>query len=318
MPPALENGEDPAVADDAPRSPIQSRALNTEDRRTMSDKPRIGFQGEPGAYSHLACLEAYPDMEPVPNESFEDAFNAVESGHVDLGMIPIENTLGGRVADIHHLLPESNLHIVDEHFQPVQHHLLAVNGASLDTIERVESHPQGLAQCRRLIRELGLKPVHVADTAGAARHVAQRGDPAIAAIASSLAGEIYGLDVLRSRVEDRADNTTRFIVMSREARLPARDSGPCMTAFLFQARSVPASLYKALGGFATNGVNITKLESYIVDSSFTVAQFYAEIEGHPEDEGVVHAFEELQFFSSTLKVLGVFPAHAFRRREKTP
>ena len=278
----------------------------------MTDTGRIGFQGEPGAYSHLACQEAYPEMEPAPYPSFEDAFAGGKGGEVDLLMIPIENSLGGRVADIHHLLPESNLHIVAEHFQSVQHQLLAMPGATLDGIRHVESHVQALAQCRRFVRELGAQPVTTADTAGAARHVAERRDPSIAAIASGLAGEIYGLDIVRTRIEDHHANTTRFVVMAREPNRPDPAS-PCVTSIVFQVRSVPAALYKALGGFATNGVNITKLESYIVDASFTVAQFYAEFEGHVEHRLVKLALEELEFYSEDVSILGVYPAHPFRR-----
>ena len=283
----------------------------------MTERGRIGFQGEPGAYSHLACREAYPAMEPVPYASFEDTFAGGQGGEVDLVMIPIENSLGGRVADIHHLLPESNLHIVAEHFQSVQHHLLAVPGAALEGIEVVESHVQAHAQCRRFVRDLGARPVTTADTAGAARHVAERRDPSIAAIASGLAGEIYGLETLHARIEDYHANTTRFVVMARE---PARPDPvrPCVTSIVFQVRSVPAALYKALGGFATNGVNITKLESYIVDASFTVAQFYAEFEGYVEHRSVKLALEELEFFSEEVSVLGVYPAHPFRRGTGTP
>ena len=277
----------------------------------MTDTGRIGFQGEPGAYSHLACKEAYPEMEPAPYASFEDTFAAATSGDVALAMIPIDNSLGGRIADIHHLLPESNLHIVAEHFQSVQHHLLTVPGATLDGIERVESHAQALAQCRRFVRGLGVQPVVTADTAGAARHVAERRDPKIAAIASDLAGEIYGLETLHARIEDHHANTTRFVVMAREPIRPD-PVWPCVTSIVFQVRSVPAALYKALGGFATNGVNITKLESYIVDASFTVAQFYAEFEGHVEHRLVKLALEELEFFSDEVSILGVYSAHPFR------
>ena len=277
----------------------------------MTGKGRIGFQGEPGAYGHLACKEANPEMEPTPYASFEDTFSAVQCGEVALAMIPIENSLGGRVADIHHLLPESNLHIVGEHFQPVRHHVLATPGAALESIRSIESHAQALAQCRRFVRDLGARPVVTADTAGAARHVAERGDTTIAAIASSLAGEIYGLDTLRAGVEDHDANTTRFVVMAREPIHPDPVL-PCVTSIVFRVRSVPAALYKALGGFATNGVNITKLESYIVDASFNVAQFYVEFEGHVEHRLVKFAMEELEFFSTTLSVLGVYPAHPFR------
>jgi prephenate dehydratase len=273
---------------------------------------KIAFQGEPGAYSHLACKEAYPDMEPTARDSFDDAFAAVEHGEARLAMIPIENSLGGRVADIHHLLPAASLYIVAEHFQAVQHCLLALPGATLEGLARIESHTQALAQCRNLIRELDVEAVHTADTAGAARDVAERGDPSVGAIASALAGEVYGLQTLRTRIEDRLGNTTRFVIMSRRRDEPDPREGPCMTSIVFQVRSVPAALYKALGGFATNGVNITKLESYITDASFTVAQFYAEIEGHPSERNVDHALDELSFFSTKVKVLGTYRQHPFR------
>ena len=279
-----------------------------------SPRQRIAFQGKEGAYSHLACQETYPEMDVLPRESFEDAFAAVENGEAALGMIPIENSRAGRVADIHHLLPESALYIVAEHFQAVQHCLLAPPGATLEGLRLVMSHDQGLAQCRHLIGELDLTAQTHSDTAGAAKAVAELGDPTRAAIASRLAGEIYGLEVLRSRIEDRIGNTTRFVVMSRRRDDPDPRGGTCMTSLIFQVRSVPGALYKGLGGFATNGINITKLESYIVDASFTVAQFYAEIEGHPADKSVATAFEELQFFSSKFKVLGTYRQHEFRHR----
>jgi prephenate dehydratase len=274
---------------------------------------KIAFQGEFGAYSHLACLSAHPELEPMPCPSFEDAFAAVGDGRADLAKIPIENTLGGRVAAIHSLLPESALHIVAEHYQPVHHCLLVVPGAGRSGLTRAESHEQALSQCRAYLRREGLQPVATADTAGAARQVAERGDPAVAAIASELAAEIYGLRILESGVQDRPGNTTRFVVMSLERRVPPPDGGSCMTSIVFQVRSVPAALYKALGGFATNGVNITKLESYIMDDTFAVAQFYVEFEGHPGTEAVGHALDELEFFSSTFKILGTYPAHSYRR-----
>lgn len=272
----------------------------------------ITYQGEPGAYSHLACRIAYPDMDAVAVPTFDDAFAAVENADADLAMIPIENSLGGRVADMHRLLPDSKLFIVDEHFQPVQHSLLGVRGSTLEGLRSVESHPQALAQCREMLRELDVEPVAVADTAGAARDVAARHDPTVGAIASSLAAEVYGLETLRTRIEDRLGNTTRFVIMSRRREEPDPFSVPAMTSLVFQVRSVPAALYKALGGFATAGVNITKLESYIVDASFTVAQFYAEIEGHPAETNVSLAFDELGYFSTKLKILGTYPKHAFR------
>jgi len=227
-------------------------------------------------------------------------------------MIPIENSLGGRVADIHHLLPESTLHIIGEHFQPVQYSLLAVPGATLTDIKTIMSHPQALAQCREQINNIGADPVAHADTAGAAEDVAKSGDKTVAALAPKRAGEIYGLDTLRERVEDRLGNTTRFVIMSRRPEQPDRESGKCMMSLVFQVRSVPAALYKALGGFATNGVNIIKLESYITDASFTVAQFYIEIEGHPAEKPVDRAVEELQYFCSKLRVLGTYPMSDFR------
>jgi prephenate dehydratase len=228
-------------------------------------------------------------------------------------MIPIENSLGGRVADIHHLLPESNLYIVDEHFQPVQHHLLAVPGATLDGIRKVLSHEQALAQCRELIRELSVDPLIRADTAAAAQEVAALGDETLAAIASELAGETYGLVSLRTRIEDRLGNTTRFVVMSRRREEPDPRDGPCLTSFVFQVRSVPAALYKALGGLATNGINVVRLESYISLATPNVAQFYVEIEGHPAQKSVDQALDELQFYSTKIKILGVYPANRFRQ-----
>ncbi len=279
---------------------------------TSSDPSRvIAFQGVPGAYSNLACRAAYPDLEPLSCATFEDAFAAVADGKAGRAMIPIENSLGGRVADIHHLLPESGQYIVAEHFQRVEHHLLAPKGATLDSIETVFSHEQALAQCRGLIRDLNLKAVVRPDTAGAAKEVAERGDPTEAAIASSLAGETYDLMSLRGRIEDKLGNTTRFVVMSPHRTDPPPQT-PSIVSMVFQVRSVPAALYKALGGFATNGVNVVKLESYITDSAFTVAQFYAEIEGHVASRSVDRALEELQYFSTMMKVLGVYPAHPFR------
>lgn len=273
---------------------------------------RIAFQGEPGANSEIACKEAYPAMEPVACATFEDAFAAVRDADAELGMIPIENSLGGRVADIHHLLPDSRLAIIDEHFQAVKYCLLAPEPATLEGLQHVLSHPQALAQCRSLIAELGLTAHAAADTAGAAREVSERNDPSWAALSSEIAGEYNKLKVLRRRVEDRLGNTTRFIVMSRRREDPDYHDVDCMTSLVFSVRSVPAALYKGLGGFATNGVNITKLESYITDSSFTVAQFYAELEGHPAMPNVARAMEELQYFSTRLTVLGSYPRSSFR------
>jgi prephenate dehydratase len=274
----------------------------------------IAFQGYPGAYSHLACRDAYPDLEALPCESFEDAFDAVESGRAHLAMIPIENSLAGRVADIHTLMPDSGLFIVGEHFQRVNHCLLTVPGAAVGDLKSVHSHIQALSQCRNLIRDLGLRAEIEADTAGSAKDIAARADKAHAAIASDLAGETYGLDVLRRDIEDADHNTTRFVVLSRTARRPAPDEGPAMTSFVFQVRNVPSALYKAMGGFATNNVNMTKLESYQVGGSFNATQFYADVEGHADDKNVSLALDEIHFFTSELKVLGVYPAHPFRGR----
>ena len=273
---------------------------------------KIVFQGEPGANSHLASREVYPDHEPVPCATFEDAFAAISAGEAEFGMIPIENSIAGRVADIHHLMPESGLHIVAEHFMPVRHQLMAVKGATLEGIKTVESHVHALGQCRKVIRKLRIKPVVAADTAGSAREIAQAGDKSRAAIATRLAAEIYGLDILAADIEDEAHNTTRFIVLSREARWAKAGVGPVITTFLFRVRNVPAALYKVLGGFATNGVNMTKLESYMIEGNFFATQFYADVEGHPDDKKLVLAFEELAFFSREMKILGVYPAHPFR------
>lgn len=273
----------------------------------------ISFQGVPGAYGHLSCSNVFPDMTAVACETFVDAIAMVREEKAKYAMIPIENSLGGRVADIHHLLPESGLYTVGEHFQSVQHQLLGVPGAKLGDIKEVHSHEQALSQCRNFTRELGIEPIIHFDTAGSAKMVAERGDKSQASIASSLAGEIYGLDVIRERVEDRLGNTTRFLIMSRNRLDPDSKKGPCMTSLVFQVRSQPAALYKALGGFATNGVNVTKLESYITDASFEAAQFYIDVEGHPDEATLARALEELQFFSAKLKVLGVYPAHPYRK-----
>ncbi len=274
----------------------------------------IAFQGAPGANSEVACRAVYPEMTPLACASFADAFAAVTEGKARLAMIPIDNSSAGRVADIHHLLPESGLHIVGEHFQKVEHQLLAPKGVAMKDIEVVRSHVHALSQCRRFIRDKGWKAVVHADTAGAAQELAEKQPANEAAIASALAAKIYGLDVLQSNIEDEHNNTTRFVVMAEEPIHPDPEEGPVITSFVFRVRSVPAALYKALGGFATNGVNITKLESYIIDGSFTVAQFYADIEGHPDHRLVRLALEELSFFSREVKILGVYPASPFRRK----
>ena len=273
----------------------------------------VVYQGEPGSYSHLACKEALPHCEAIAAPTFEDAFAAIRSHEADLGLIPIENSLHGRITDIHHLLPESPLYIVGEHFHRVRHQLMAVKGAKIEAITTVVSQEPALGQVRNLIRELGAKRKLWADTAGAARHVAEVKDMTLAAVASSLAAEIHGLTILRPDVEDADHNVTRFLAMSAEPDDAENDGAPVVTSFVFRVRNVPAALYKALGGFATNGVNMTKLESYQLEGSFNATQFYADVEGHPEDRSLRLALEELQFFTSTLKVLGTYPAHPFRR-----
>ena len=278
----------------------------------MPNPRRIAYQGEPGANSHIVCQEHYPDSEALACASFEDVFAAVQSGEADLAMIPIDNSIAGRVADIHHFLPGSGLHIVAEHFLRIRFHLMAVPGASLDTIRTVHSHVHALGQCRKIIREHGLTPLISGDTAGAAREVAEAADPTQAAISPPLAAEIYGLDVLATDVEDEDHNTTRFVVLSREPQWAPAGQGPVVTSFVFNVRNLPAALYKALGGFATNGVNMTKLESYMVDGQFTATQFLAEVDGHPEETPLANALEELGFFTTDVTVLGVYPADPFR------
>ncbi|MBB6627833.1 prephenate dehydratase [Nocardioides sp. KIGAM211] len=279
---------------------------------TDSSPRRIAYQGEPGANSHIVCREHYPDWEAVACASFEDVFAAVESGEAQLAMIPIDNSIAGRVADIHHFLPDSGLHIVAEHFLRIRFHLMGVPGATLDSIRTVHSHVHALGQCRKIIREHGLKPVISGDTAGAAREVVEAGDPTQAAISPPLAAEIYGLEVLAEDIEDEDHNTTRFVVLSPDLVEAPAGNGPVVTSFIFNVRNLPAALYKALGGFATNGVNMTKLESYMVGGKFTATQFLAEVDGHPDDVGVRNALEELAFFTTDVTILGVYPADAFR------
>jgi prephenate dehydratase len=285
----------------------------------MTTKPLIAFQGEPGAYSHVACLTAMPDAEPLPCATFEDAFAAVADGQARWAMIPIDNSLAGRVADVHHLMPKAGLHIVGEHFQRIRHQLLAPKGATLESLKTVESHVHALGQCREVIRRLGLTAVVGTDTAGAAAKIAQAhaatGDVTQAAIASDLAGRTYGLETLMENIEDEEHNTTRFVVLAKDpVDTPLGD--PCVTSLVFRVRNVPAALYKALGGFATTGLNITKLESYLVGGEFVAAQFYAEVEGHPESRNMRLALEELDFYSHEIRILGVYPAHPFRLAQR--
>jgi len=278
----------------------------------MTSRKSIAYQGEPGANSHIACLESFPEMTPLPCATFEDAFAAIQDGGADLGMIPIENSIAGRVADIHNLLPASNLHIVGETFLPIHFQLLGVKGARAADLRSVHSHVHALGQCRKIIRRLALKAVVAGDTAGSAREVAEWGDPTRASLATRLAGEIYGLDNLGVDVEDEAHNTTRFVILSRTPRWAPAGEGPLVTTFIFRVRNVPAALYKALGGFATNGVNMTKLESYMIEGEFAATQFLSDVDGHPDDPALRRALEELEFFSREVRVLGVYPAHPFR------
>ncbi len=272
----------------------------------------IAFQGEPGANSHIACREAFPDMTEMPCATFEEAIAAVQEGRARLAMLPIENSLAGRIGDIHHLLPESGLYIVGEHFLRIRFHLMAVKGSKIEGLKTVQSQAPALGQCRKVIREHGLRMVVGADTAGSAREVAEKGDPAHAAIATSLAAEIYGLEILKADIEDAEHNTTRFLVMAKEPNDAEPEDEPVITSFIFRVRNVPAALYKALGGFATNGVNMTKLESYQLEGTFNASQFYADIEGHPASRHVRLALEELEFFTSELTILGVYKAHPYR------
>ena len=272
----------------------------------------ISYQGEAGANSHIACQEVYPDWEPLPCATFEDAFAALTDGPASLAMIPIENSVAGRVADIHHLLPHSNLHIVGEYFLPIRFQLCAPKGASLATVKDVYSHIHALGQCRKIIRKLGLHAHVAVDTAGSAREVSEWNDVSKASLATRLAAQIYGLDILMHDVEDEKHNTTRFIILSKEDQRAKPGNGATVTSFIFRVRNLPAALYKALGGFATNGVNMTKLESYMVEGQFFATMFYAEVDGHPEDLPLKRALEELQFFSREFRILGVFAAHSFR------
>ncbi len=287
----------------------KSKPLTQREARAAQ---RVSYQGEPGANSHLACREVFPDLEAMACATFEDALAAVKMGEARHAMIPIENSVAGRVADIHHLLPGAGLYIVGEHFLRVRHQLLAIPGATLQTVKKALSHTQALGQCRTTLRKLGLKPVPEADTAGSARLVAESQDPTLAAIASSLAAEIYGLKILAHDIEDEQHNTTRFLTLADAPGDAKAGDGPIVTTFIFRVRNVPAALYKAMGGFATNGVNMTKLESYQLNGRFVATMFYADVEGHPDDPPVARALEELGFFSTEVHVLGAYPASPYR------
>ena len=273
---------------------------------------RIVYQGEPGAYSHLACREHFPDCEPVACVSFAEAFARVRAGRAERAMIPVENTVAGRVSDIYHLLPGGGLFIVAERYQPIRHQLLGVAGASLDGVTTARSHPMALGQVRERLGQLGITAIADVDTAAAARKVAERADPAVAAVASETAAQVYGLDVLLPDIQDSDRNTTRFIVLERDPVIPDAGSGPVVSSFVFRLRSVPSALYKALGGFASNGLNLTKLESYMVGGGFNAAQFYCDVEGHPDSAAMRNALEELAFFSEDVRHLGSYPADPVR------
>ncbi|ODT89300.1 prephenate dehydratase [Phenylobacterium sp. SCN 70-31] len=278
-------------------------------------KGRIAFQGELGANSHEACMAAFPEMEPAPHATFEEAFEAVRAGDCQLGMIPVENSIAGRVADVHHLLPSSGLKIIGERFKAIHFQLMANPGVTLDQVTTAVSMPIALGQCRKTLRRMGLKTEAAGDTAGAAKALAERPDPTRAAVSPALAAEIYGLEILARDIEDEHHNTTRFLVMTADkAPPPPPFTAPCVTSFIFRVKNIPAALYKALGGFATNGVNMTKLESYMENGAFTATFFYAEVDGRPEDIGLARAFEELTFFSERFEILGVYPADPFRAR----
>ncbi len=281
----------------------------------MSVLKKIAFQGELGANSHEACRDYFPGYEAVPCPTFEEAFEAVKSGACELGMIPVENSIAGRVADVHHLLPSSGLKIIGEKFKPIRFQLMANKGAKLADIKTVSSMAIALGQTRKSLKKLGVATEAVGDTAGAAKALALHPDPTKAAVAPALAAEIYGLDILMRDIEDERHNTTRFLVMTADPN-PARPpfTAKCITSFAFRVKNLPAALYKALGGFATNGVNMTKLESYMEGGAFTATFFYAEVDGRPEDRGLALALEELAFFTDKIEILGVFPADPFRDR----
>lgn len=283
-------------------------------RAMMKDTAKtVAFQGEAGAYSDIACRAALPGLATLPCETFEAAFAAVKEGRAELAMIPVDNTLAGRVADVHHLLPEGDLFVIGEFFQPVDHCLLGLRGAERGQLRHVHSHIHALPQCRGLIERLGLIPAVHVDTAGAARQVAQQGDPTHAAIASALAAEIYGLEIIEDGIQDVDHNTTRFLILALEPEIPPLDApGDVLTTLIFQTRNMPAALYKALGGFATNGLSLAKLESY-VDAHFQAAQFYCDVQGHADSPAFQNAIEELGFFAEGVKFLGTYPVHAFRK-----
>lgn len=273
----------------------------------------IAFQGTHGAYSDMACRAVFPDLETIPCHSFDAAFAAIANGHADLAMIPVDNTIAGRVADVHHLMPKGDLFIIAEHFQPVNHMLLGLSGTQLSDIKHIHSHTHALPQCSDFLKTLDIQTHVHADTAGAAMEIADKGDKTHAAIASTLAAELYDLNIIARDLENYDHNVTRFLVLSPDPDFPDHDTDDVITSLLFEVRNIPASLYKALGGFATNGLSMTKLESY-VDEHFQAARFYCDIEGHPEETAFGRALEELGFYAKDVKLLGTYPAHAFRKK----
>ena len=273
---------------------------------------RIVYQGVAGAYSHIASMTVYPGQEYLPCDTFEKAMKLVSEGEADLAMIPVENSNAGRVSDVHFLLPQTGLHIIGEFFLPINHQLLGLPGTKLADVKSASSHPQALAQCSEFLKRHGIKPTARIDTALSCQDVLKFQDKSIVAIASKLAGEIYGLDVVAPNVENARNNTTRFLIMAREPEIPEDDGSAFITSFIFKAKNIPAALYKALGGFATNGINITKLESYLLEGKFVSAQFYAEIESHPSRKAFQNAFDELKFFSESIHVLGTYRANKYR------
>ena len=282
----------------------------------MNNKLKVAFQGEKGAYSHLACLEVFPNADAIACSTFEEAFKLAQHDSEYKIVIPIENSLAGRVADIHYLIPKYKLQIHAEHFQKVTHNLLGIKGSKIKDIKTVRSHLQAIGQCSNMISENKLKPIISADTAGSAKFISKKKDKTDSAIASALAAKIYGLEIIKSKVENESGNVTRFFIMEKDTKHPERKDKKYITSCIFKLKSIPAALYKALGGFATNGVNLCKLESFSVKNTFDQVNFYIDIEGHIEESSLQKALEELGFHTQKLDVLGVYEAHQFRFENK--
>jgi len=282
----------------------------------MKNKIKVAFQGEKGAYSHLACLEVFPNADAIACSTFEETFQLAKDNSEYKIVIPIENSLAGRVADIHYLIPKYKLQIHAEHFQKVTHNLLGIKGSKIKDIKTVRSHSQAIGQCNKMISENKLKPIISADTAGSAKFISEKKDKTDSAIASELAAKIYSLEILKSNVEDESGNVTRFFIMGKDSKHPEHKDKKYITSCIFKLKSIPAALYKALGGFATNGVNLCKLESFSVKNTFDQVNFYIDIEGHIEDPSLQKALEELGFHTQKLDILGVYEAHQFRFENK--